>query len=161
MRSFNQLAVPTKHPHPKQSGATLVIALILLVVLTLLVLSGVVTSSLGFRVAANMQQEREAAAAAQAAIDARLGNANDFKPARTTDYPEETIGAYKVIVKAPKCLGIDTREEVGKKTQVGVEPIPRYLWEYSATARNANTGVEVTVVQGVRVQMNIGSPCPN
>lgn len=160
MRSFNQLAVPTKRPHPKQGGATLVIALILLVVLTLLVLSGVVTSSLGFRVAANMQQEREAAAAAQAAIDTRLGNANYLNPAPTT-VATDTIGAYTVTVAAPRCLGIDTSEEVGKKTQVGVEPIPRYLWEYSATARNANTGVEVTVVQGVRVQMNIGSACPN
>ena len=160
MRSFNQLAVPTKRPHPKQGGATLVIALILLVVLTLLVLSGVVTSSLGFRVAANMQQEREAAAAAQAAIDARLGNANYLNPAPTT-VATDTIGAYTVTVAAPRCLGIDTTEEAGKKTQVGVEPIPRYLWEYSATARNANTGVEVTVVQGVRVQMNIGSACPN
>jgi hypothetical protein len=107
-----------------------------------------------------MQQEREAAAAAQAAIDARIGNANYLNPAPTTA-ATDTIGAYAVTVAAPRCLGIDAREETGKKTQVGVEPIPSYLWEYSATARNSSTGVEVTVVQGVRVQMNIGSACPN
>lgn len=160
MSSFKQSALSANNRCLRQRGATLIIALILLVVLTLLVLSGVVTSSLGFRVAANMQQEREAAAAAQAAIDARLGNANYLNPAPTTT-ATDTIGVYTVTVAAPRCLGIDTTEEVGKKTQVGVEPIPRYLWEYSATARNANTGVEVTVVQGVRVQMNIGSACPN
>ena len=92
-------------------------------VLTLLVLSGVVTSSLGFRIAANMQQEREAAAAAQAAIDARLGNANYLIPAPTTA-ATDTIGGYNVTVAAPRCLGIDTTEEAGKKTQVGVNRFP-------------------------------------
>jgi Tfp pilus assembly protein PilX len=160
MRSLNQSVASMMNSYSRQRGVTLVIALILLVVLTLLVLSGVVTSSLGFRIATNMQQEREAAAAAQAAIDARIGNANYLSPAPTAAVTD-TIGAYAVTVAAPRCLGIDTTEEKGKKTQIGVEPIPRYLWEYSATARNANTGVEVTVVQGVRVQMNIGSACPN
>lgn len=144
-----------------QTGSTLVIALIILVVLTLLVLSGVNTSALGFRIASNMQQQREAAAAAQAAIDARLGNANYLNQPSLWVNDKETIAGYEVTIAPPKCIGIDTSQPTGKKYQEGVEPIPRYLWEYSAIARSAASGVEVTIVQGVTVETAIGAACPN
>lgn len=143
-----------------QRGATLVITLIILIVLTMLVLSGVNTGALGFRIAANMQQQREAAAAAQAAIDARLGNAAFLSSPPTTNVVD-TIGAYTVTVSPPRCIGIDSKEDPGKKTQVGVEPIPKYLWEFSATATNALSGATVTIIQGVKQEAAIGSPCPN
>lgn len=144
----------------RQGGATLVIALIFLIVLTLLVFSGVTSGVLSYRIAGNMQQQREAAAAAQAVIDARLGDASCFaNPAGCA--ATDTIGAYSVALAVPRCLGIDSLQDPGKKSQYGVQPIPKYLWEFSATASNALTGTSVTVTQGVKMEMNVGSNCPN
>lgn len=147
-------------PNSRQAGATLVIALIFLVVLTLLVFSGVTTGALSYRIASSMQHQREAGAVAQAVIDTRLSSATCMSnPASCAT--TETVGAYTVTLAAPRCVGIDSTQDPGKKSQVGVQPIPKYLWEFSATASNAASGASVTVVQGVKMEMNIGSNCPN
>lgn len=153
-------------PKPRrESGATLIVALIFLVVLTLLVFSGVKTGALSFRIANNVQYQREAIAAAQAVIDSKLTGLTYFNSPPTTSItytPTDTnIPNYTVTLLAPKCLGLDTSEAAGKKTQYGGPVIPSYIWELEAKAVDTTTGTSVDVVQGVKLQQAIGSNCPN
>lgn len=147
----------------KQEGVTLIIALIFLVIFTLLVFSGVTSGILSYRMAADMQHQREAVAAAQSVIDSRLGNKTCLtNPADSTCSGTVVVGSYSVVLAAPKCLGIDLQEESGKKSQVGVAPIPKYLWEFAATASpTGSSGEAVTVTQGVKIEMDTGTNCPN
>lgn len=152
--------LPQSRPAFRQDGATLVIALIFLIVLTLLVFSGVTTGVLSYRIAANMQQQREAVAAAQAAIDGRLGTTACLSSPSTCG-GTETIGAYTVTVATPSCIAIDSQQPTKLKSQYKVTPIPTYLWELTATASNSATGISATVTQGIKMQMAIGTNCPN
>jgi Tfp pilus assembly protein PilX len=146
-----------------QQGSSLIIALIFLVIFSILVFSGVTSGILSYRMAGDMQQQREAVAAAQAVIDSRLGDATCLKnPAASTCFGTVTVGSYTVTLAAPKCLGLDLQQDPGKKSQEGVSPIPRYLWEFSATASRTGASREaVTVTQGVKMEMATGSNCPN
>ncbi len=60
----------------KQHGATLITALVMLVVLTLLAVSGIRSSSTNLRIAGNMQEQAEAVAAAQQVIERVLSDGN-------------------------------------------------------------------------------------
>lgn len=146
-----------------QQGLALIIALIFLVIFTLLVFSGITSGVLSYRIAGTMQQQREAVAAAQFAIDSRLGDTTCLKtPSASSCSGAVTVGNYSVTLAAPKCLGIDLHQESGKKSQEGVAPIPTYWWEFSATARPTGiTGQSVTVTQGVKMEMETGTICPN
>lgn len=147
----------------KQQGISLIIALIFLVIFTLLVFSGVTSGVLSYRMAANMQQQREAVAAAQFAIDSRLGDTTCLKtPSAGTCSGSVTVGSYTVTLAAPKCLGIDLHQDPGKKSEEGISPIPTYWWEFSATANPTGiSGESVTVTQGVKMEMETGTNCPN
>lgn len=66
------------HPTPgmvsRQRGAALVVGLILLVVLTILAVSGVFTSMMELRMARNTQSQERAFQAAEVAVEDALGN---------------------------------------------------------------------------------------
>lgn len=68
-------ARPTRHVNvARQQGAALVIGLILLLVLTILAVSGVVTSTLELRMVGNQQQQERAFQAAEVAVEEALAN---------------------------------------------------------------------------------------
>jgi len=68
----------TRYPAPatasRQRGAALVVGLILLVVLTILAVSGVFTSTMELRMARNTQSQERAFQAAEVAVEDALGN---------------------------------------------------------------------------------------
>lgn len=66
----------------KQQGATLITALIMLIALTLLVVSGILTSNTNLRIAGNMQVQEEGIAAAQRAVEEVLNS--NFAAAAST-----------------------------------------------------------------------------
>ena len=70
-------------PARSQGGAALVIGLILLLVLTILAVSGVVTSTMELRMVGNQQQQERAFQAADAAIEQAMAN-----PLLSTSTPE-------------------------------------------------------------------------
>ena len=81
----------------RQSGATLITALIMLIVLTLLVVSGIRSSNTNLRIAGNVQMQAEASAAAQQAIERVISSANfDISP--------QTVGSYSVTIARPRLL---------------------------------------------------------
>ena len=62
-----------------QKGAVLLVALIMLVVFTLLAVSGVNSSTASLRIAGNMQSQTELGAAAQRALEQVLDQASNFQ----------------------------------------------------------------------------------
>ena len=139
----------------KQGGATLIVSLIMLVVLTLLAVSGIRSSSINLRIAGNMQQQEEANAAAQQAIEEVISN-TDF----TLDKPlDKTVGAYTVKFDPPVCQS----SKPVSKTDAGLPADGSCLgstgasycnwtsWDISATAINNVTGVRTNIHQGVGV----------
>lgn len=145
----------------RETGATLIVALIFLVILTLLVFSGVKTGALSFRIANNVQYQREAIAAAQAVIDTQLTSTAFFDAPPTTTSTNTSIPNYSVTLYPPTCLGVGIYEADGQKSQVGAPVVPSYVWQLEAKAENTATGTKVHVIQGVRLQQDIGKPCPN
>lgn len=64
------MTVTTATPQPRQRGAALIVGLVLLMVLTLLGVSGLTTATLELQMAGNTQQAQHAFQAAESAIEA-------------------------------------------------------------------------------------------
>ncbi|ADE12391.1 PilX N-terminal domain-containing pilus assembly protein [Sideroxydans lithotrophicus] len=92
----------------KQHGATLLVALVMLVVLTLLVVSAIRSSTTNLRVAGNMQMQGEATASAQQAIEQVIsGNftANPVSAVIPVDINNSGTPQYTAAVSKPACTG--------------------------------------------------------
>lgn len=70
---MNSYPNPCRQPR-RESGAALVVGLILLLVITILAVSGVVTSTLQLRMVANQQQQENSFQAADSAIEIAMAN---------------------------------------------------------------------------------------
>lgn len=89
----------------KQTGATLITALVMLVVLTLLVISGVRSSTTNLRIVGNMQIQEESSAAARQAIEQVISNNFTVNPTEAT-IPVVVAGvSYRVVIAKPVCSG--------------------------------------------------------
>ena len=95
------------HPWRRERGATLVIGMIMLVLLTLFVIAAVNMSTINLRVMGNTQARNESIAAAQQAIEQVV----------TTDFPKNPVAStitvdvtgdgtsdYSVAIAVPACL---------------------------------------------------------
>lgn len=94
----------------RQSGASLIVSLIMLVVVTLLVVSAIRAGNSNLRIAGNMQAQTEAAAAVQQAIEqtidiGTIAVPNDFTQITAPQTIPVTMGAvtYSVAVAKPVC----------------------------------------------------------
>lgn len=170
----------------KQSGATLVVSLIMLVVLTLLVVSAMRSSNTSLRVVGNMQLKTEAAAAAQQAIEQVIST--DFVTEPIAQDITVNVGAdtYTVAAAKPKCLS--TRPVNNEELNVETNPLDQYclngnpngqyiegadgtninkgpsacsaqLWDVAATATDNDSGATVTTNQGVARRVELGTSC--
>ncbi len=141
-----------------QRGATLVVSLIMLVVLTLLVVSGIRSNSVNLRIAGNMQVQEEASAAAQQAIEQFISSAAIFyAPAASS--VSVTVGSdnYTVNIATPQCLQIVPAQ--GYSALIAFPPQDTY-WDIASTASNDRTGASITVHQGVKIRLDAGATCP-
>lgn len=94
---------------PRQRGMTLVVALVMLMVLTLLVVSAIRFGNINLRISGNAQTETEATAAAQVALEEAvraINSATDIGAiAAKANYVVSTGGtSYKVNVSKPACV---------------------------------------------------------
>lgn len=92
----------------KQHGSTLVVALIMLVVLTLLVVSAIRSSNTNLHIAGNMQMQDEAVAAAQQVVEQVISKNFTITPASATvsvDINNDGTPDYDVNVVKPICSG--------------------------------------------------------
>jgi hypothetical protein len=145
----------------RQSGAAMVIGLIMLILLTLMVVSAINSGSVGLKVAGNVQAQDEARAAAQQAIEQFVSSYSNFYPAplakAATGYDINNDGTadYSVTVAAPVCKRAS--KQIPPKSTSCASGAKSGLfcwdtvWEIAATATDPKSGVSQVVVQGVSI----------
>ena len=171
-----------------QSGATLLVSMIFLVVLTLMVVSAVKVTTVNTKLVGNMQTENEANAAAMQAIEATISiDFTSMPVASTTTVDINNSGqagsAYTVAVPAPVCTGIkpiklselDASQASDQPCYVsgasqntgiagggtgGDSLCSNSNWEVNATATPpAGGAAAATTHQGIAVRVVVGAAC--
>ncbi len=148
----------------RQSGATLVVGLIMLVSITLLMISAFSLSGGNLKAVSNMQFRNEAIAAANMAIEQTI-NIN-FVAIDPANYPEtidididqNNTTDYVVSIKAPLCIKatlapVNPLALSGINSNVTNSSDYLTLWEIEATAQNQATGASVVAKQGISKQL--------
>lgn len=170
-------------PNRTQSGATLVVALIMLVVLTLLVTSAIRSSTTNLRIAGNTQVQNEAAAAAQQAIEQILDGDFTSTPAGETITVDNGAATYTVEVATPACNNSVpiTSDELTNESSEDLlcfgdgDALPvidkdgkqifssakcnKQVWELEATVKDPDTGAYARVTQGISKRIYLPTSC--
>ncbi len=172
----------------RQRGATLFVALVMLVVLTLLSISAIRSSSINLRIAGNMQMAGEATAAAQQAIEQVLSSNFTAAPASSViavDINGSGTADYTAAVSTPACTGsvplknadldrnnpndrpcfsTSTASNTGIFFSSGAPAVTGMSWclsqQWDVSVRATSpTGTDVTVHQGVSLRVPAGTTC--
>jgi len=178
----------TLHSHSRQRGATLVIGMIMLILVTLFVLAAINMSTTNLLVMGNEQARHEAIAAAQQVVEqisSRDFTTNPQPVTVTVDVAGNGSTGYSVAVATPKCLNsvpiklteldaanpndvpcfgsaASSAAGVPAGTGTGNSFCSGTQWDLSATATDPTnaTGTSVTLHQGVAKRIATGaSPC--
>lgn len=156
--------VNLKPRRSRQSGATLVIALIILVLISLAVVSAFNLTSSNLRSVTNVQYRNEAIASANAGIEEVVGGsfltALGSTNTKHIDVDKDGKSDYDVTVTIPSCplrvrrVSVDAPSgyELGDGTSsLGGTYVADY--ELRATVTDTNTSASVAVREGVRVPL--------
>jgi len=166
----------------RQYGATLVTALVMLVVLTLLVLSAINASTTHLRVAGNMQVREEAVAAGQQAMEQVISNNFTINPVSSTivvpiggtsytaNVPQPVCTCSKPLLNSDPNLPVDCLSG-GKNTNTGLVFSSGVVntgtswcyaqqWAVSASVIDARSGAKTTLHQGISLDVPAGTMCP-
>lgn len=165
---MNHMTTPSS-----QRGATLVVGLIMLVLITLMVLSAFMLSSTNLKSVGNMQYRDEAIGAANAAIEQVISSSAIFI---TPTSQEIAVGNYSVNVAAPACLyatEVVTNTSGDQNPNIYAEGsggggggggAPGFLdtyWDIAATVNDAMSGTSVETHQGIKITLpSDPNPCP-
>lgn len=148
-----------------QSGASLVVSLIMLMVITLLALSAINSSTINLRIAGNMQARDEARAAGQQAIETFISSYSNFFPTLpagatiiSVDIDNNGSNDYEVSVARPVCRRsapqIPPRStECANGAKSGLICWDT-LWDVAATSTDTRSGVTQTVTQGISITLD-------
>ena len=147
-----------------QGGATLLIALILLVMITLFVTSMIRLSSTNLRVVGNMQSQRALEAAAQQAVEGSMSSITFFNDAvgNTGQWPSgtnsvnQTVNGYTVAIARPTCIYSTPATGYSATSNISPEDTS---WEITSSATDSVTGAQVTMLQGLKMRLPAGN-CP-
>lgn len=151
----------------RDQGFVLVVALVLLVILTIAVVTGINLSNSNLRIVGNAQLQQEARSAAEQAINTTISSLSTFTattPAASTvnvDMNNDGTNDYTVNVQVPTCLY--SRASPGYEYIPGgsttTSPSSRdHYWEVDATVSNSNGAVS-DVAQGVKIVLP-ATNCP-
>ena len=147
-----------------QRGSTLLISLIMLVLLTLMAFSAIESTTMGMQVVGNAQFRAEATSAAQQAIEKVISSTAFTTTAPTaqtisvnnsnytvTFSPAPTCSQYQVVVSA-------TEKNLPTECYASeVNLCYRTVWDITAVVDDLNTGVKVTVHQGVKALVGLNA----
>lgn len=142
-----------------QRGATLIVGLIMLVLITLIVVNAFTLSSTNLKSVGNMQVRSEAIAAANQVIESVISspftNALGVQTV-AVDINKDGTNDYTVVVATPVCLRAvqgASAAPSGAETGGGLSGSTSWTteWDISATVTDAASGATVTVREGVRV----------
>jgi len=145
----------------QQRGATLIVGLIMLVLITLIVVNAFMLSSTNLKSVGNMQVRGEAIAAANQAIETLISDSTSFTGALgvhsySVDINKDGINDYTVAVAPLVCLRAvqgASAAPSGAETGGGLSGSSDWATEFdiSATVTDAASGASVTVREGIRV----------
>lgn len=145
-----------------QRGATLVIGLIVLVLITIIVVNAFTLSSSNLKSVGNMQIRAEATAAANQVVE-KMISAPFYQAVGTqtftVDINNDGVNDYQVAVAAPVCLGTQ-QASAAAPSDVGL-PVAMQIgaewqtdWDIAATVTDTASGATVQVREGVRKRMS-------
>lgn len=167
----------------RQRGATLITALVMLVVLTLLVISAINSSTVNLRIAGNMQIHEEVVAAAQQATEQVLSYNFAANPSLAVNNANTAvIGAVTYAVAASavctgnrplynnepnlpqQCVSASTANNTGIIFDAGFQNTSTswcsaQQWDVRAAATDSRTGANAVTHQGVSMIVPTGTTC--
>lgn len=149
----------------RQRGATLIIGLILLVLVTVGVVAAYNVGSSNLKVVANVQARDESIGSARIAMEQVIGsNFTNNIAAQTPQTIQVDIDGdlqtdYTVVVAVPLCVRAvqasgASPSEVELGEGLSTSAFWNTDWEIRAVLTNASTGATVRMVQGVRLRQN-------
>jgi Tfp pilus assembly protein PilX len=146
----------------RQQGGTLLVGLIMLLVLTMLVVSGIRTSNANLKIVGNVQARDEAAAQAQQALEDVLSDVSNFyTPVQRTgsvDADGDGSAEYTVVVSAPVCLKLVTVD--GYSVDFADSAPKDSYWDIAVQVTDARTGATASAHQGAKVRLDATANCP-
>jgi hypothetical protein len=158
-----------------QRGATLVVGLIMLVLITLLVTSAFTLSTSGLKSVGNMQARDEAIAAGNKAIEQVVSSPFTNSPAGETinvDLNNDGRTDYVVVLNTPTCVSVaeipgttvaPSSISLGSAFSTSTSNLYETIWDLDANVTDPNgSGAAVRVHQGVRVlltQTQVNAVC--
>jgi hypothetical protein len=147
-----------------QRGATLVVGLIMLVLITLLVTSAFTLSTSGLKSVGNMQARDEAIAAGNKAIEQVVSSPFTNSPAGESyniDLNNDGITDYVVVFNTPTCVSVaeipgtivaPSSISLGSTFNPSTSNLYETVWDLDANVTDPHgSGAAVRVHQGVRV----------
>ena len=147
-----------------QRGATLIVGLIMLTLITLLVTSAFTLSTSGLKSVGNMQARDEAIAAGNKAIEQVVSSPFTNAPAGETinvDLNNDGTTDYVVVLNTPTCVSAATiagttvppsSGTLGSAFAASTSNLYETVWDLDANVTDPNgSGAAVRVHQGVRV----------
>lgn len=169
------------HGKHRQNGATLITALVMLVVLTLLVLSAIRSSTTDLRIVGNMQIQQEAIAAAQQGTEVILSSNFTANPVASSVAVNINNANYTASVSVPVCKGSRAllNSDPGLPTEClssgsaqntgiiyasgaqtgGTSWCYSQQWEVQTNVNDPNTGAATEIHQGVSLYVPVGTTC--
>lgn len=150
---------------PDQRGATLIIGLILLVLVTVGVVAAYNVSTSNLKVVQNVQVRDEATVSARIAMEQVIGsnftNNIGAQTAQTVSVDIDADGQndYVVVVGVPTCVrAVQASGAAPSEVELGVQMSTSSSWntdwEIRAEVSDTTTGARVRMVQGVRLRQN-------
>ena len=143
----------TLHLRRYQQGATLLVSLMMLVVITMFAVTGINLSSVNLRIVGNAQIQRILESAVQEAIEQEITNPTLFS--MTAVAMTANINGVDVTVSAPGCKYFTVAEGY-TRTHENIAPEFTY-WDFNATATDGLSGANVTINQGVKIPLPAGN----
>lgn len=148
-------------PARAQRGATLVVALIMLTLITLLVVNAFTLSSSNLKAVGNMQARDESIAAANQAIELVVSSTFTNAPVAqevNVDINKDGNTDYTVKLAVPKCIRATEVPNPDKCDEnlkaLCAENDWHTEWDLQATVGDPASGASVVVNQGVRVKLS-------
>jgi Tfp pilus assembly protein PilX len=170
--------MPSRKHHSRQRGSTLIVALVMLILMTLVALAAINMSTGNLRIVGNMQYQMEAASAAQAAINTVISSAANTEEPSTSPTGIDVIvngTTYHVSLTQPciksstpisveeidqsnnaadktVCTDQDNQENTGlmsRRAGAAGSHCSRLIWQIKATVSNSDTSSHVELTQGV------------
>jgi Tfp pilus assembly protein PilX len=156
----------------RQRGATLIVGLIMIVLITLIVVNAFNLTSSNLKSVGNMQVRDEALAATNEAIEQVISSGFAIAPAASNfeiDIDKDGTNDYNVVVQVPTCTKawVDASADPSDvELGPGMSSASTWNteWDIDASATHAATGATVRIRQGTRVlltEAQKNASCPS